>query len=334
MNDLQYQYILQFLEGTLDDDAQASLKEWREKSPENEAAFEETKFLWQQAKLTQSVASTTKIDVEAALKKVHPQLTSSAKLVDLRKRRFTRIAAVAASVAALFLLGLFWLVSPTNSELLVIRTAENEQKKFTLPDESTVWLNENSELYYPEIFPKNNRAVTMKGDIVFEVTPNKQKPFIVKSDLLAVQVLGTKFNVITSNFEDLKSYVHVLHGKVKVQRADLSGNQIILEKGKSASLSEKDMLTLSEEFSANRLFWLNQKMAFDRRPLNAVFSDLEYVFKVKLEIENPKILDCPFSGKFDDSVTVEELLEMMTTIFGIEIEKIDAAHYKIKKGNC
>jgi len=128
--------------------------------------------------------------------------------------------------------------------------------------------------------------------------------------------------------------VHVLHGKVKVQRDELSGNQVVLEKGMTAVLDEKDALSLTDGFSPNRLFWLNKKLEFDETSLKDVFADLENIFNIKLEVENWNIAKCVFSGSFDDSITVEKLLEMMTLVFDAEIEKINPTHFKIKKGKC
>ena len=331
MENLQYQLIIQFLEGKLDNKEKSSLQQWRTASPENETRFQEVKFLWQKSKLTQSSAAKISIDVDAALKNVHRQLPQPTKVVHLRRRRFIQISSAAAMV---FLAGLFWMLNSSSTEMMKVKTFANEQKEVILPDESTVWLNENSQLSYPKNFEKNKREVMMEGNLVFEVTPNKQKPFIVKSNELAVQVLGTKFNIISPNNTNTNSFVYVLHGKVQVQRDDLSGNQVILKKGMSAVLDKKDALSLTDDFSTNRLFWLNKKLEFDHTSLKDVFADLENIFKVKLEIENPKTLKCEFSGNFDKSITVDKLLEMMTVIFGVEIEKINSTHFKIKKGTC
>ncbi|MFK8007591.1 MAG: FecR family protein [Saprospiraceae bacterium] len=331
MEGLEYQLIIKFLEGELNAEEKSKFKDWQNATPRNEKRFQEVKFLWEKSNLTKPFQKEISIDVDAALANVHRQLpqTQPAKVVNLR-RRFIQISAAA---AVILFAGLFWMLN-SSVEMIEIKTLANEQKKVILPDESIVWLNENSQLTYPKNFEENKRAVAMNGDLVFEVTPNKQKPFIVKSEELAVQVLGTKFNVISPNNKNTNSFVHVLHGKVSVQRDDFSGNKVILEKGMSAVLDKKDALSLTNEFSANRLFWMNKTLVFDQTRLEDVVADLENIFKTKLEVENLNVLNCEFTGTFDDSITIEKLLEIMTAIFGIEIEKINSTHFKIKKGTC
>lgn len=325
------QLIIQFLEGKLSSEAAAALTQWRNAQPENENHFQEVKFLWKKSSLTKSFAPPISIDVKAALENVHQQLPQHAppKIISLR-RRFTQISTAA---AVILLAGMFWWGNAGSVDFIEVSTMAGERKEVRLPDETMVWLNENSTLIYPENFGKKERNIKMNGNLVFEVTPDKRRPFIVKSDDLAVQVLGTKFNVISNNNENTNSLVHVLHGKVKVQRDDLSGNQVILEKGMSAMLNQKDSLFQTNAFSANRLFWLNKKLVFDNMSLDKVVEDLEYIFEAKLDIENPKILPCSFTAKFGETITIPEILEMMTVVFGVEIEEIKSNHYKIKKGN-
>ena len=331
MKNLRYLLIIRYLQNELKEEEKSKFEQWRSASSENEKHFQEVKFIWQQSKSAAAFESEVSVDIDAALANVHRQLPQTAKVVNFNRRRLLRISAAA---AVAFLVSLFFLFPSSTPDLIVVTTSDSEQKQVTLPDESIVWLNENSQLTYPESFEKKTREVRMIGDLVFEVTPNKQKPFIVKSQELAVEVLGTKFNVSSPKLNNTNAFVHVLHGKVKVQRDDLSGNPVILGAGMSAVLDKKNALSLTEDFSVNRLFWLNKELQFDHSSLKEVFADLEYIFKVKLEIENPKMLECEFSGKFDDSISIEKLLDMMTVIFDAEIEKINSTHFKIKKGTC
>lgn len=331
MEDFRYQNIIRFLQNELDGTEKKALAQWRAASTENEKRFQEVKFLWEKSKLTAPLSKNVNIDVAAALANVHDRLPgkSSAKIINLRKR-FVRVAAAAAVV---LMVGVFWMVQPSSVQMAEVTTTGNEQKKVVLPDKSIVWLNGNSTLTYPEKFGKNNREVRMEGDLVFEVSHNKEKPFIVKTDDLAVKVLGTKFNINSSKNNNAASFVHVINGKVKVQRDDLVGNQLILEKGMSGMLNQQDSLFITKEFSPNRLFWLNKELVFDGMPLEKVIEDLEYVFDVKIEVDNPAILNCPFAGKFGEGITVEEILESMTYIFNVEIENKESQFFKINKGD-
>ena len=72
-----------------------------------------------------------------------------------------------------------------------------------LADGTLVYLNAESELQYPVTFIGESREVTLRGEAYFKVTKNNEKPFIVKSEGLSVQVWGTEFNLNTLNQERL-----------------------------------------------------------------------------------------------------------------------------------
>ena len=108
------------------------------------------------------------------------------------------------------------------AELLHIATTNNETKQITLPDESIVWLNENTSLSYPKKFKRSERTVQLSGDAVFEVVSNPEQPFMVQSEALAVKVLGTKFNVKVR--KEITPSVHVLHGKVEVNNQNTTND--------------------------------------------------------------------------------------------------------------
>lgn len=69
-----------------------------------------------------------------------------------------------------------------------------------LPDGSIAYLNNNSYIEYDKKFEQ--RVVKQKGEVFYDVTKGKN-PFIVKTEIGEIQVLGTKFNLKT-NSKDLE----------------------------------------------------------------------------------------------------------------------------------
>ena len=331
MKDIQYQLISRFLEGEASAEEQQTLSEWRAAAAENEKRFQEISFLWKNAKQTKSFEKPISVDVDAALKKVKQQLDPTTKGINSR-RRILRFAAAAASIV--FAIGLLWFVNSNNGiEMLEVTTLANEKIEVLLPDSSIVWLNENSALSYPKKFVGNHREVLMHGEAIFEVTHNPTKPFIVEADQLRVQVLGTRFNVI-SNQENQNNFVHVIRGKVQVQKKVVAAQQVILEKGMTAMYDQKTKrLQLTNEFSANQLFWQNKTLTFKEANLEKVFSDLESAYKIKININNTDLLTCPFSGTFR-AQTIDEVFELLQFIYQFEITKSTENYYQINKGLC
>ncbi len=65
----------------------------------------------------------------------------------------------------------------------------------TLQDGSAVYLSKGASITYPRKFSKGTREVSLKGDAYFQVSPDKDHPFVVQTDLINIEVLGTSFRI-------------------------------------------------------------------------------------------------------------------------------------------
>ena len=85
-----------------------------------------------------------------------------------------------------------------------------------LTDGTNVTINSGSSLKYQSNFLNNkNRKVYLKGEAFFDVTKNKNAPFIVTTKKLNIKVLGTKFNVSSYN-NDKNTSVVLEEGSVSI----------------------------------------------------------------------------------------------------------------------
>ena len=107
----------------------------------------------------------------------------------------------------------------TYNTLLVPRGGEYQ---LLLSDGSKVWLNAASSLKYPTRFGKKERLLYLSGEAYFDVKRDTKLPFkVVTEDGVVVEVLGTKFNVMSYN--DEKSVNTTLEsGSVKVVKQNQS----------------------------------------------------------------------------------------------------------------
>ncbi|WDF69011.1 FecR domain-containing protein [Sphingobacterium oryzagri] len=105
------------------------------------------------------------------------------------------------------------------------RTGDQERKQIMLPDSSQVWLNANSEIVIAGDYGKGSRRVQLDGEAFFDIKPDSSSPFVVETDPLDIEVLGTAFNV--STYRKLaRAQVVVDHGTVAVR----DRNHKLLEK--------------------------------------------------------------------------------------------------------
>lgn len=125
-----------------------------------------------------------------------------------------------------------WQATPTMQIAQV--TKVGEQLSQTLEDGSSLFINGNSDVsvtYY-----RNKRLVKLnRGEVIFEVTKDENRPFIVDSGHAKVTVLGTRFAV--NRLEQLVR-VSVHHGRVRVESLPdpASHKSIVLRDGQVAEI--------------------------------------------------------------------------------------------------
>ena len=91
-----------------------------------------------------------------------------------------------------------------------------KRSTLNLSDGSKIWVNANSRVVYPVVFDQSKREIYVEGEIFLEVSPDKNRPFIVKTKTLDVNVLGTSFNVSAYENQSQTSVVLVT-GAVNVK---------------------------------------------------------------------------------------------------------------------
>jgi len=110
-----------------------------------------------------------------------------------------------------------------------------------LPDNTKVTLAKGASIKFlkPAKFEKSRvREVFVKGDAIFDVVSDPARPFLVKSDLTQVQVLGTVFKF---SAEGDFSAAENIEGQVDYQVLDGSNNAV-LDPGDKASYDGKAFL--------------------------------------------------------------------------------------------
>jgi len=117
-------------------------------------------------------------------------------------------AAAAAAVALLLVAGILYVTGDRTERLM----AKNERAAFSLPDQTGILMQQGAELTYGKHFGKNDRQVSMRGEIAFAVTHDSSKPFIVTTPTARVEVLGTEFTV---NADDKETRLDVASGRVR-----------------------------------------------------------------------------------------------------------------------
>lgn len=90
-----------------------------------------------------------------------------------------------------------------------------------LPDSSEVFIHENSNITYPEIFTAGQRHIVLEGSAYFDVRKDVKKPFVVSIGKVDIEVTGTEFFIDSSPRHSMS--VTLISGGVQVNCENETG---------------------------------------------------------------------------------------------------------------
>lgn len=207
-------------------------------------------------------------------------------------------------------------------QYLAAQEMETTYEEFTAPagqralvklqDGTTVWLNAKTTLRYPNKFSSEQRRVELDGEAFFDVKKNEKVPFIVSTHKLDIKVLGTCFNVFAYHGQDFFS-TSLTEGSVWVydKRDEMIG--LRLEPNEQAILI-KNQLYKQAFTQMDFLLWKDGIYSFDNLPLSEIVNKLQLYYDTSIRIENNKLQEYKFSGKFRQRDGVESVLRTLRKI--------------------
>jgi ferric-dicitrate binding protein FerR (iron transport regulator) len=275
------------------------------------------------------------IDVDRAWNNVHSRLMENGLLMGEKPARIrfmsTTLLRIAASALILVSLGTA-AVYMNNSGYLskkITIIAGNDQKNIIvpMPDGSKVYLNRNSVFSYRKNFGEHKRNVKLTGEAFFEIAPDISKPFIIDAGKASIKVVGTSFNVITSNRE-YSVEVFVKTGKVLV--SDNSGSQSVqLDPGYVGTVNSKTSASKLNN-NPNYLSWKTGYLDYSGQKLSIVFNDLKRVYNMDIVTNDPAILENPWHSPIDNS-SEETIINMICISFNLSYTKDGNVYHLSKK---
>lgn len=306
----------------------AALEQWLRRDPRHRRAFEELGGVWQsldtlaEAKREEKVA--TFLAEERRLQSV-PERSP-------RPHRAARWVG-AAVAASLVLSAAGLLLERQRAEAELLSTAVGQHRSARLADGSTIELNTNTIVethYTPE-----ERAVRLrKGEALFHVAKNADRPFIVIAGETRVRAVGTAFNVRIRETGQVE--VIVTEGKVEVRQApapmstsaeDLAlpraPNELPtqLEAGQRFQLeSSSPVEVLPSALLSNTLAWREGAIVFDGEPLSRAIEEVNRYSDKRLIVADPAIHAMRMGGRFRTG-DVDGFIAALTRAFPVTVQR-------------
>ncbi len=178
----------------------------------------------------------------------------------------------------------------------------------TLSDGTKMWVNSGSRVIYPSVFGKDKREIFVSGEIYLDVVKNPDLPFIVKTNHINVNVLGTKFNVSAYDNESTQSVV-LVSGAVGVKSNELKGNYNILPNQKFSYQASSKEVNIQKVDVNNYISWIQGYLLLNSENLDSVLQKLERHYNISFSYDSNKLKDIRVSGKLDLHGGIEGVLK-------------------------
>ncbi len=188
--------------------------------------------------------------------------------------------------------------------------ASNTAIQKVLKDNSEINLQPNSEITLSEGFGKTNRRMKFTGNASFKVKHDDKLPFIIESQGVFIEDLGTAFTVKSEPTNDT-IYVVVNEGIVRLY--DEGGNEITIKAGEKAwYIKSKKQIISDHETKVIKFDFKDTRLA-DAVKL------IEDTYEVSIKLSPSSIGDCTITTQFFDE-ELATIITVLTETLGFQYE--------------
>ncbi len=198
-----------------------------------------------------------------------------------------------------------------------------KRSSITFSDGTRIWLSASSRVVYPIEFMENKREIYVEGEAFLDVYHDKKRPFIVKTNRMDIQVLGTTFNVCAYEDESTQTVVLVT-GKVEVKTNN----------DESKTLSPNDLLAYNDRKGISvhpvdvqeYIAWKDGFYQFKQEELEVIAKKLGKYYGKTIIIDK-RLTQITCSGKLDLKEELDDVLRTLIQTVPAQIIKSNGQIY-------
>lgn len=317
-------WIAQFESGELSEKDLDAFREWIKRSPRHAAEMRRYAHLWDDLNLLTEMAQ----PIAAALKEKN-RLAEPDLLGRTQSRRW--LTAAAAALMLMIGAGLYFLPNAEQRDGPIFVSTEVGEHRFAeLTDGTKIDVNTDSQLEVD--FTEEVRKVRLlKGEALFTVAKDPDRPFIVYAGARTVTAVGTAFSVRLSDRESIEIVVSegvvelasipAIGGRAGEAGLVNAGPDAIMRAGQKA-LVKRDSIGAIEFVTPaeieRKLGWTEGILDFSDEPLADVIAELSRYTDLRIVILDPEIERLQFGGVFRIG-EIDTLFGALEQSFGIRV---------------
>lgn len=278
--------LAKYFSDELNSEERMLLQKWLDEDIENQKILSDYEQIWQESSLLS-------FDTEVAWQRISSQINKKP-----AKQSFwlsSKIFRMAATLVFCLGLGAYYFIFKEKQSNILLTKTENQTLEKTLSDGSKILLNKNSQLSFPETFTGDKREVTLVGEAFFEITPDASKPFIIHAQNTEIRVLGTSFNVKTTNQNVVVS--------VRTGRVEFSAKKqkVVLKKEQEATyLAAEDTLKQLSRLDPNVFAYKTKVYVFEASSLDHVAAVLSDAYQIPIIVKDKQIKSYQITTRFEN----------------------------------
>ncbi len=197
---------------------------------------------------------------------------------------------------------------------------KGEKSELTLPDGTHLYINADTRVEVPSTFSETNRRLKIDGQAYFEVKHNSDSPFLVETESVNIEVLGTSFDV--SCYKDDEMVTTMLdEGKIRFVGANNNKvNGTFLKPGETAYYHKSSGVfkIKATDKGHNQAAWKEGKLKFKDMPFHVLAAKIERLYNVEITMDDALKFQ-RYTGEIDDE-TVREVMNNFAIATPFDVE--------------
>jgi ferric-dicitrate binding protein FerR (iron transport regulator) len=201
-----------------------------------------------------------------------------------------------------------------------------KRSMLALEDGTRLWVNAGTRVIYPDKFGKTKREIYVDGEVYLEVAHEPNRPFIVKTEQIEVEVLGTAFNV-NAYKKDSQSAVVLASGRVRVGTKD---EKVKITPNEMYSYNPQGGATVRTVNVSDYTSWKEGLYIYHSEPLSSILNRIARYYGENISYD-PDIARFTCSGKLNLQDNLDSLLVGLTYTTPVRFVKRSSGEYVFEK---